>query len=151
MMDTAADIHWVMQAGPARVAYRDSKLTRVLQPCLAGTGRTAVLVCINPSAGVPALRGRHPTTTTTCTTDALRCGMRADHAEAARSALRFADTAKQVTQAPTVNLVLPALMQIRQLRAENATLHAELVRGHSGGRCPASACSHLCQTHVTCC
>ena len=48
----ACSCHWsAVQAAAGRIAYRDSKLTRVLQPSLAGTGRTAVICCINPAAG----------------------------------------------------------------------------------------------------
>jgi len=34
---------------PTHVPYRDSKLTRILQPALAGPGRTAVVAAINPA------------------------------------------------------------------------------------------------------
>ena len=51
------------------------------------------------------------------------------HVESARSALHFADTARRVALTPEVNLVLPPLLQIRQLRADNTTLRAQLVRG----------------------
>ena len=36
-------------AAQARIAYRDSKLTRVLKGSLEGSGRTAIICCINPT------------------------------------------------------------------------------------------------------
>ena len=63
------------------------------------------------------------------------------HLESARSALHFADTARRVALSPEANLVLPPLLQIRQLRADNSALKAQLVpsllvalQAHTSGR-----------------
>ena len=71
--------------------------------------------------------------------------------EAARSALHFADTAKHVVQAPAVNLVLPPLLQIRRLQADNTALRAELVHPRPCAQrdWPGAACSEsrACRGH----
>ena len=40
----------VAPAPPPHVPYRDSKLTRILQPALAGPGRTAIVAAVTPAA-----------------------------------------------------------------------------------------------------
>eukprot|EP01062_Namystynia_karyoxenos_P005728 TRINITY_DN11978_c0_g1_i1.p1 TRINITY_DN11978_c0_g1~~TRINITY_DN11978_c0_g1_i1.p1 ORF type:complete len:981 (+),score=403.29 TRINITY_DN11978_c0_g1_i1:92-3034(+) len=42
-------IHGIVQ-GERHVAFRDSKLTRILQPCLTGRGRSAIIVTVQPSS-----------------------------------------------------------------------------------------------------
>eukprot|EP01065_Artemidia_motanka_P021536 TRINITY_DN2576_c0_g1_i1.p1 TRINITY_DN2576_c0_g1~~TRINITY_DN2576_c0_g1_i1.p1 ORF type:complete len:815 (+),score=226.22 TRINITY_DN2576_c0_g1_i1:594-3038(+) len=36
--------------GEKHIAFRDSKLTRILQPCLTGKGRTSIIVTVQPSS-----------------------------------------------------------------------------------------------------
>lgn len=53
-----------------------------------------------------------------------------------RSTLHFAEHARRVALAPTVNVTVTAADQLRRLRAANAALQAQLVPAHPGSRCP---------------
>jgi centromeric protein E len=57
------------------VPYRDSKLTRILQPALAGNARMAIITTISPAAS---------------------------SADNSRAALHFANAAKKMVMAPQV-------------------------------------------------
>jgi len=35
---------------PAHIPYRDSKLTRILKPCLGGNSKTKIIICVSPSS-----------------------------------------------------------------------------------------------------
>ena len=61
-----------------RTSYRDSKLTRILQPALAGPGRTAIVAAVTPAAG---------------------------NAQETYSTLNFVGTAKSVKMDARVNVV----------------------------------------------
>ena len=61
------------------IPYRDSKLTRILQPSLGGNAKTAIICAVTPAA---------------------------QHAEETHSTLRFACRAKRVVNSATVNEVL---------------------------------------------
>ena len=61
------------------IPYRDSKLTRILQPSLGGNAKTAIICAITPAAV---------------------------HADESHSTLRFACRAKRVVNNATVNEVL---------------------------------------------
>ena len=73
------------------VRFRDSKLTRLLQPSLVGNCRTAVICCVTPSAA---------------------------HADETRSTARFASSAKSLTTRTHVNEVLDDAAMIKRLRKE---------------------------------
>jgi hypothetical protein len=60
---------------PRHVPYRDSKLTRILQPALAGNARMAIITTISPAASC---------------------------ADNSRAALHFANAAKKMVMAPQV-------------------------------------------------
>ncbi|KAK9808326.1 hypothetical protein WJX73_002234 [Symbiochloris irregularis] len=81
------------------VAYRDSKLTRVLKPSLEGKGRLAVVCCISPAAGA---------------------------LDNTRSTLHFAEQARRVAVVPTVNVTVTQAAELRRLRAANAALQKQL-------------------------
>ena len=61
------------------IPYRDSKLTRILQPSLGGNAKTAIICAVTPAAV---------------------------HADESHSTLRFACRAKRVVNNATVNAVL---------------------------------------------
>ena len=73
------------------VRFRDSKLTRLLQPSLVGNCRTSVICCVTPAAM---------------------------HAEETRSTLRFATSAKTLTTQTKVNEVLDDAAMIKRLKKE---------------------------------
>ena len=73
------------------VRFRDSKLTRLLQPSLVGNCRTGVICCITPSP---------------------------QHQDETRSTLRFAASAKTLTTQTKVNEVLDDAAMIRRLKKE---------------------------------
>ena len=94
-------------AGPsAAPPFRDSKLTSLLKQSLGGNSQTLMVACLNPS-------------------DA--------HAEEALSTLTYAARAAQIVNAPVVNADARS-RTIDALRAEVASLRAELGRGGGGGR-----------------
>ena len=68
-----------LSEGKSHVPYRDSKLTRILQPSLGGNAKTAIICAVTPAA---------------------------QHAEETHSTLRFACRAKRVVNSATVNEVL---------------------------------------------
>lgn len=88
------------------VRFRDSKLTRLLQPSLVGNCRTGVICCITPASS---------------------------HAEETRSTLRFAGSAKTLTTCTRVNEVLDDAALIRRLKRELGQLRRE--RQHIGPDC----------------
>ena len=42
---------WLLVQGKRFVPYRDSKLTRILQPSLSGNAKMAIICTISPAAG----------------------------------------------------------------------------------------------------
>ncbi len=82
------------------VPYRESKLTRILQPSLAGNGLMAIVISISPAGSC---------------------------ADNTRSALHFASMAKRVVVAPRVNEVASSQAVIRRMQAEIAALRAQMV------------------------
>lgn len=78
MCVTLPDLLAVRPAG-GHIPYRDSKLTRILQPSLGGNAKTAIICAMTPAA----------------------C-----HGEESHSTLRFACRAKRVVNNATVNEVL---------------------------------------------
>lgn len=81
------------------INYRDSKLTRILQPCLGGNARTAVVCTLSPARS---------------------------HVEQTRNTLLFACCAKEVTTKAQVNVVMSDKALVKQLQKELARLEGEL-------------------------
>ncbi|KAL2329019.1 hypothetical protein Fmac_022446 [Flemingia macrophylla] len=81
------------------VNYRDSKLTRILQPCLGGNARTAIICTLSPARS---------------------------HVEQTRNTLLFACCAKEVTTKAQVNVVMSDKALVKHLQKEVARLESEL-------------------------
>ncbi|GKV21047.1 hypothetical protein SLEP1_g31073 [Rubroshorea leprosula] len=81
------------------INYRDSKLTRILQPCLGGNARTAIICTLSPARG---------------------------HVEQTRNTLLFACCAKEVTTKAQVNVVMSDKALVKHLQKELARLESEL-------------------------
>ncbi|XAR72766.1 Plus-end-directed kinesin ATPase [Bertholletia excelsa] len=81
------------------VNYRDSKLTRILQPCLGGNARTAIICTLSPAQS---------------------------HVEQTRNTLLFASCAKEVTNNAKVNVVMSDKALVKHLQRELARLEGEL-------------------------
>ena len=88
-------------AAGAHIPYRDSPLTKILQPALGGNARTA-LVCTVTLAD--------------------------EHAAETASTLKFAALAKHVTNRASVNEFLDDKSLIRRLRSEVAQLREQMAR-----------------------
>lgn len=71
------------------VSYRDSKLTRLLQPSLSGNAKMAIICCVTPAGG-----------------------------EQTKSTLQFASRAKLVKTHATVNEVVDDATKLRRLQRE---------------------------------
>ncbi|KAH1141436.1 hypothetical protein AAZX31_12G035600 [Glycine max] len=81
------------------INYRDSKLTRILQPCLGGNARTAIICTLSPARS---------------------------HVEQTRNTLLFACCAKEVTTKAQVNVVMSDKALVKHLQKEVARLESEL-------------------------
>ncbi|XP_022726362.1 LOW QUALITY PROTEIN: kinesin-like protein KIN-7E [Durio zibethinus] len=81
------------------INYRDSKLTRILQPCLGGNARTAIICTLSPARS---------------------------HVEQTRNTLLFACCAKEVTTKAQVNVVMSDKTLVKHLQREVARLESEL-------------------------
>ncbi|RDX67618.1 Kinesin-like protein KIN-7E, partial [Mucuna pruriens] len=81
------------------INYRDSKLTRILQPSLGGNSRTAIICTLSPARS---------------------------HVEQTRNTLLFACCAKQVTTKSQVNVVMSDKALVKRLQNEVARLESEL-------------------------
>ncbi|CAL1384840.1 unnamed protein product [Linum trigynum] len=81
------------------INYRDSKLTRLLQPALGGNARTAIICTLSPSRS---------------------------HVEQTRNTLLFACCAKEVTTKAQVNVVMSDKALVKHLQKELARLESEL-------------------------
>lgn len=79
--------------------YRDSKLTRILQPCLGGNARTAIICTLSPARS---------------------------HVEQSRNTLLFATCAKEVSTNAKVNVVMSDKALVKHLQKELARLEGEL-------------------------
>lgn len=73
------------------VNYRDSKLTRILQPCLGGNARTAIICTLSPARS---------------------------HVEQSRNTLLFACCAKEVSTNAKVNVVMSDKALVKHLQKE---------------------------------
>ncbi|KAJ6671452.1 CENTROMERE PROTEIN E [Salix viminalis] len=81
------------------INYRDSKLTRLLQPALGGNARTAIICTLSPARS---------------------------HVEQTRNTLLFACCAKEVTTKAQVNVVMSDKALVKHLQKEVARLESEL-------------------------
>ncbi|XP_015892536.3 kinesin-like protein KIN-7E [Ziziphus jujuba] len=81
------------------INYRDSKLTRILQPALGGNARTAIICTLSPARS---------------------------HVEQTRNTLLFACCAKEVTTKAQVNVVMSDKALVKHLQKELARLESEL-------------------------
>ncbi|MBA0550647.1 hypothetical protein Golob_021579, partial [Gossypium lobatum] len=81
------------------INYRDSKLTRILQPCLGGNARTAIICTLSPARS---------------------------HIEQTRNTLLFACCAKEVATKAQVNVVMSDKALVKHLQREVARLESEL-------------------------
>ncbi|KAL3539031.1 hypothetical protein ACH5RR_002397 [Cinchona calisaya] len=81
------------------VNYRDSKLTRILQPSLGGNARTAIICTLSPARS---------------------------HVEQSRNTLLFASCAKEVSTSAQVNVVMSDKALVKHLQREVARLESEL-------------------------
>lgn len=81
------------------INYRDSKLTRILQPCLGGNARTTIICTLSPARS---------------------------HVEQSRNTLLFASCAKEVTTNAQVNVVMSDKALVKHLQKELARLESEL-------------------------
>ncbi|XP_059281295.1 kinesin-like protein KIN-7C isoform X2 [Lycium ferocissimum] len=81
------------------IPFRDSKLTRILQPSLGGNGRTAIICTISPARS---------------------------HVEQSRNTLLFASCAKEVTTNARANIVMSDKTLVKHLQRELARLESEL-------------------------
>lgn len=88
-----------VQAAGGHIPYRDSKLTRILQPSLGGNAKTAIICNITPA---PV------------------------HADESQSTLRFASRAKSVVNNATVNEVLSDAALLKRQQSEIEALKAQL-------------------------
>jgi centromeric protein E len=94
------------------VAYRDSKLTRILQNSLGGNSLTAIICHMSPLE---------------------------EHTEATMNSLRFAKTAQQVTTEPRVNEVdVASTLILREAEKSRETLNRLSVMGAGAQEPPAS-------------
>ncbi|CAO2039879.1 unnamed protein product [Urochloa humidicola] len=83
----------------AHIPYRDSKLTRILQPSLGGNARTAIICTLSPSTS---------------------------HIEQSRNTLLFGSCAKEVVTNAQVNVVMSDKALVKHLQKEVARLESEL-------------------------
>uniref|UniRef100_A0A0D9VIV6 Kinesin motor domain-containing protein n=1 Tax=Leersia perrieri TaxID=77586 RepID=A0A0D9VIV6_9ORYZ len=83
----------------AHIPYRDSKLTRILQPSLGGNARTAIICTLSPATS---------------------------HIEQSRNTLLFGSCAKEVVTNAQVNVVVSDKALVKQLQKEVARLESEL-------------------------
>ncbi|XP_016505619.1 kinesin-like protein KIN-7F [Nicotiana tabacum] len=81
------------------IPFRDSKLTRILQPSLSGNGRTAIICTMSPARS---------------------------HVEQSRNTLLFASCAKEVTTNAQVNVAISDKALVKHLQRELARLESEL-------------------------
>lgn len=99
----------------AHIPYRDSKLTRLLQPALGGNARTAIVCAVTPAIL---------------------------HMEETLSTLKFASRAKKVTNQAKTNEFLDDRAKLRRAEKEIGRLKSECLRLKAGGRNDNDAIAH---------
>lgn len=103
------------------VNYRDSKLTRILQPSLGGNARTAIICTLSPAR---------------------------DHVEQSRNTLLFASCAKEVSTNAQVNVVMSDKALVKHLQKEVARLESELRTPGPTSTCDYSALLRNNDLHI---
>lgn len=98
-------IQTLSQGGNAHVNYRDSKLTRILQPSLSGNAGMAIICCATPAESF---------------------------LEETRSTFQFASRAKQIKTRAIVNEVLDDKAQLRRMSQELAALRRQQAEASNG-------------------
>ncbi|MCO5557269.1 hypothetical protein L7F22_010830 [Adiantum nelumboides] len=93
-----------IQSQGGHVPYRDSKLTRILQPALGGNARTAIICNITPALV---------------------------HVDESRGTLQFASRAIRVTNCAQVNEILTDAALLKRQKKEIEELRAKLKESHS--------------------
>ncbi|XP_010933747.1 kinesin-like protein KIN-7F [Elaeis guineensis] len=83
----------------SHIPYRDSKLTRILQPSLGGNSRTAIICTMSPARS---------------------------HIEQSKNTLLFASCAREVVTSAQVNVVMSDKALVKHLQKELARLESEL-------------------------
>ncbi|KAF9621528.1 hypothetical protein IFM89_022546, partial [Coptis chinensis] len=86
------------------IPYRDSKLTRILQPALGGNAKTSIICTIAPEE---------------------------DHIEETRGTLQFASRAKRITNCAQVNEILTDAALLKRQKQEIEELREKLQGSHS--------------------
>ena len=90
------------------IPYRDSKLTRLLQPALGGNARTCIICAVTPAVL---------------------------HMDETISTLKFASRAKKVTNLAKTNEFLDDRAKLRKAEKQIALLKSELDKATKGGAC----------------
>lgn len=98
-------IQTLSQGGTAHVNYRDSKLTRILQPSLSGNAGMAIICCATAAEGF---------------------------LEETRSTLQFASRAKNIKTNAVVNEVLDDKAQLKRMSQELNELRRQQAEGGGG-------------------
>lgn len=96
---TLSTVIFKLSEGNSHIPYRDSKLTRILQPSLGGNARTAIICTITPASL---------------------------HAEETISTLKFASRAKTIRNQPEINEVVSDEVMLKQYRREISDLKKQL-------------------------
>lgn len=94
-------------ANTAHIPYRDSKLTRILQPALGGNARTAILCAVTPAVM---------------------------HMEETLSTLKFASRAKKVKNRTQCNEYLDDTAKLRRCERQLVELRKQLAASREGGQ-----------------
>ena len=100
------------------IPYRDSELTKLLQPSLGGNGKTSMICAVTPSS---------------------------THVDETRSTLMFADRAKNVKNSARVNEVMDDKALLLQSKKEVAALQQQLLELKNGGGVSAEDMNSLVQ------
>ncbi|KAH9659246.1 kinesin-like protein KIN-7N [Citrus sinensis] len=87
------------------IPYRDSKLTRILQPALGGNAKTSIICTIAPEE---------------------------DHIEETKGTLQFASRAKRITNCVQVNEILTDAALLKRQKLEIEELRRKLQGSHAG-------------------
>mmetsp|Transcript_36397 Transcript_36397/g.50026 ORF Transcript_36397/g.50026 Transcript_36397/m.50026 type:complete len:586 (-) Transcript_36397:174-1931(-) len=99
-------IHLLSQGQTGHIPYRNSSLTRILQPALGGNGRTAIISTVT---------------------------MADTYAEETLSTLKFATSAKSIKNKPIVNEVMDEQTALRTYRRQIEELQKKLAQQNESG------------------
>ena len=109
---------WLLQNAGGHIPYRDSKLTRILQPSLGGNAKTAIICSITPAV---------------------------IHADESHSTLRFACRAKRVVNNAVVNEVLSDAAVLKRQAHEIEELRRMLTGSGYVTQCPVACAVSMSQ------